>query len=126
LPYRYGNGKKKNVSEKSYSTKNHFAEFYARQNAKAQAKIDYVFDVIETSEIVPSRFLRHITGVLSLYEIRIEYQGNIYRVFCCFDEGKLVVLFNAFQKKTEKTPQKEIEQAIRLKKEYFNSKNEQK
>jgi len=102
--------------------KNHLAEFYARQNLKIQDKIDYVFDVIETSEIIPSRFLRHITGVQGLYEIRIEYQGNIYRVFCCFDEGKLVVFFNAFQKKTEKTPKREIEQAIGLKNEYFNSK----
>jgi len=54
--------------------------------------------------------------------VRIEYQSNIYRVFCCFDEGKLVILFNAFQKKVQKTPKKEIDLAIKLKKEYFNSK----
>jgi len=54
-----------------------------------------------------------------LYEIRVEYGSNIYRIFCCFDEGRIVVLFNAFQKKTHKTPQKEIEKALRLKREYF-------
>jgi phage-related protein len=57
-----------------------------------------------------------------LYEIRIEFQSNIYRIFCCFDEGKLVALFNGFHKKTQKTPKIEMEKAIKLKKEYFNSK----
>ncbi|WP_349677712.1 MULTISPECIES: type II toxin-antitoxin system RelE/ParE family toxin [unclassified Flavobacterium] len=54
--------------------------------------------------------------------IRVEYQSNIYRIFCCFDKGNLVVLFNAFQKKTQKTPNSELEKAIRLKKEYFSTK----
>ena len=57
-----------------------------------------------------------------LFEARIKYQSNIYRVFCCFDEGRLVVLFNGFQKKTQKTPKKEIEKAMKLKKEYFQLK----
>ena len=60
-----------------------------------------------------------------LYEIRVEYSSNIYRVFCCFDEGRIVVLFNAFQKKTQKTPQNEIEKALRLKREYFELKKMQ-
>lgn len=57
-----------------------------------------------------------------LYEIRVEYGSKIYRIFCCFDEGRLVVLFNAFQKKTQRTPQKEIEKALRLKRAYFEIK----
>jgi len=63
-----------------------------------------------------------LTGTNGLYEIRIEYQANIYRIFCCFDEGKLVVLFNGFQKKSQKTPQNEIEKVEQLMKDYFNSK----
>lgn len=63
-----------------------------------------------------------MTGYDGLFEVRIEYQSNIYRVFCCFDQGKLIVLFNAFQKKTQKTPKKEIEKAMRLKGEYYESK----
>ena len=57
-----------------------------------------------------------------LYEIRIEYKSNIYRIFCCFDEGQLIVLFNGFQKKTQKTPQKEIDKALQLMNKYFASK----
>ena len=63
-----------------------------------------------------------MTGYEGLFEIRIEFESNIYRIFCCFDEGNLVVLFNGFQKKTQKTPKSEIEKAMRIKEEYFEFK----
>jgi len=44
------------------------------------------------------------------------------RVFCCFDEGRIIVLFNGFQKKSNRTPGSEIDKALRIKKEYFSSK----
>ncbi len=100
---------------------NHFIEFYLEQNEKVQEKIKYVLELIKQVEKVPENFLKHLTNTNGLYEIRIEYQSNIYRIFCCFDKGKLVVLFNAFQKKTQKTPKKEIEKALKLMEEYFNS-----
>jgi phage-related protein len=78
--------------------------------------------LIKQVDRVPEKFLKHLTGTNGLYEIRIEYQSNIYRIFCCFDEGKLVVLFNGFQKKTQKTPQKEIIKAEHLMQDYFNNK----
>lgn len=87
-----------------------------------QEKIEYVFKIIRSVQNVPKKFLEHITGTDGLYEIRIEFEGNIYRVFCFFDKGNLVVLFNGFQKKTQKTPRKEIDLALKLKEEYFNSK----
>jgi phage-related protein len=72
-------------------------------------------------EKVSEKFLKHIEGMDGLFEIRIEVGSNIYRIFCCFDKGSLVVLFNAFQKKTQKTPRKEIEWAQQLRAEYFDS-----
>lgn len=69
-------------------------------------KIQYVFELIKQVDRVPEKFLKHIIGTNRLYEIRVEYQSNIYRIFCCFDEGKLVVLFNGFQKKPKKHPKK--------------------
>ena len=57
-----------------------------------------------------------------LYELRMEYNGNIYRVFFIFDEGQIVVLFNGFQKKTQKTPQSEIEKALKIKEAYYGDK----
>ena len=100
----------------------YFADFYLEQTEKVQEKIEYVFKVIRTVQNVPKKFLEHLTGTDGLYEIRIEFESNIFRIFCCFDKGNLVVLFNGFQKKTPKTPRNEIELALKLKDEYFNPK----
>ena len=102
--------------------RNHFLDFYQKQDLKVKSKIKYVFELIKQVDRVPEKFLSPMTGYDGLFEVRIEYQSNIYRVFCCFDEGRLVVLFNGFQKKTQKTPKKEIEKAMKLKKEYFQLK----
>jgi len=100
----------------------YFIDFYKELDIKVKQKIQYVLELIKQIDIVPGKFLSPMTGYDGLYEIRIEYQSNIYRVFCCFDEGRLVVLFNGFQKKTQKTPSVVIEKAMRIKKEYFESK----
>ena len=103
----------------------HFQQFYIEVNDRVKEKIGYVFRIIKTVDKVSEKFLKHIEGKDGLYEISIEVGSNIYRIFCCFDEGNLVVLFNAFQKKTQKTPRQEIELAEKLKNEYFNLKDKQ-
>ena len=103
--------------------RDYFIDFYKSLDSEVKAKIQYVFELIKQVDRVPRKFLAPITGYDGLFEIRVEYQSNIYRIFCCFDQGQLVVLFNGFQKKTQKTPKKEIEKALRLKQEYFELKN---
>ena len=61
-------------------------------------------------------------GTGGLYEIRVEVERNIYRAFSFFDEGRLIVVANAFQKKSQKTPKTEIALAKKIKKDYFNEK----
>ena len=73
---------------------NPFTEFYSKQSLKVQKKIEYVFNLIKQVERVPEKFFKHLTGTNGLYEIRVEYESNIFRTFCCLDEGKLVVLPN--------------------------------
>ena len=102
--------------------KDYFKEFKRTLSKDVLMKIYQVFIYIMSEDIIPVKFLKKIEGVKDLYEIRIEHNGNIYRIFCCFDEGNLVILFNAFQKKTQKTPTSEIERAIRIKEEYFAAK----
>ena len=84
----------------------YFQDFYLKQDRKVREKIAYVFKVINSVQNVPTKFLKHLEGTDGLYEIRIEFESNIYRIFCCFDKGNLVVLFNAFQKKDPKNTQK--------------------
>lgn len=102
---------------------NHFKDFYLAQSGKVQEKIEYVFTLIRTVDRIPEKFLKHLEGTDALYEIRVEFGSNIYRIFCCFDKGNLVILFNGFQKKSQKTPKQEIDLALKLKSEYFKSKN---
>jgi len=102
--------------------KNYFIEFYIARDIEVQEKIEYAFNLIRTVERVPEKFLKYVQGTDGLYEIRIKYRSNIFRIFCCFDEGRVVILFNAFQKKTNKIPKKEIERGLKLKQEYFQSK----
>lgn len=102
----------------------HFKEFKKTLDRETLKKSYQVFTLVMTVEVVPKKFLKSIVGVRGLYEIRIECEGNNYRVFCCFDEGN-VVLFNGFQKKTKKTPPDQIEKAEMIMHKYFEVKTKQ-
>lgn len=101
--------------------RNHFHDFFNQQTEKVREKIDYVLFVLTHAQRVPEKFLKHLEGTKGLYEIRIEAGSNIYRIFCCFDKGRIVVLFNGFQKKSQKTPKQELEIALKLMQEYFDN-----
>ena len=101
--------------------KNYYKDFYVAQTQTVRDKINYVLRLVETQRIIPQKFFR-IEGTDGIYEIRVEIESNIYRIFCCMDGGAVVVLFHGFQKKTQKMPLKEIKRAEAIKKEYFKSK----
>lgn len=103
--------------------KDYFESFLLKQNKKVQDKIYKVIEIIETYERVPSSYLKIINGSNGLYEARIKLGSDIWRVFCFFDHGKLVILLNGFAKKSQKTPKKEIDKAIRLMNMYYDEKN---
>lgn len=100
----------------------YFEDFYGSQNSQVKEKIDFVLDFISNVEIIPSKFLKHLEGTEGLYEIRVKVGTNIYRIFCFFDQGKLVILINGFQKKDQKTPKNEIVKAEKIKRSYFEDK----
>ena len=100
----------------------YFIEFYSNLDKDLQEKIDWVFELVKTVNHIPKKYFQHLENTDGLFEIRIEFKSNIYRIFCFFDEGNLVILINCFQKKTQKTPKPEIELAKKLKKQYFTDK----
>ena len=102
--------------------KEYFTEFYLKQRQKVKDKIIWTFDLIEIIDKVPETYLKHLEGSEQLYEIRVQCGSDIFRIFCFFDEGSLVVLANGFQKKTQKTSKQEIEKALKIKKEYHEGK----
>jgi len=100
--------------------KDYFTEFFIKQREKVQDKITWTLDLIEQLEKVPETYLKHIENTEGLFEIRVKQGSDIFRIFCFFDRGKLIVLANGFQKKTQKTPRKEIDKALKIKQEYEN------
>ena len=98
--------------------KDYFQKFFAKQKEKVKDKIIWTFDLIEELPKVPVTYLKHIENTNGLYEIRVQISSDIFRIFCFFDKGQLVVIINGFQKKSQKTPKKEIEKAIKIKQEY--------
>ena len=105
--------------------RNYYKEFYVAQTDEVRHKINQVLKMIETQRIVPIKFFKYIEGSDGIYEVRVEVGNNIYRVFSCFDKDAVVVLFHGIQKKSQKTPPKEIRRAEAIKKEYFKSKEEE-
>ena len=102
--------------------KSYFKDFYVKQTDVVRRKINFVLKLVETQRIIPRKFFRIIENTDGIYEIRVEVESNIYRIFCCLDDGAVVVLFHGFQKKTQKTPLKEIKRAETIKKDYLKSK----
>ncbi len=111
-----------NLVRQVVAYKNYFLDFYTEQTDSVQAKIEWTLNLIRVTRQVPERYFKHIESTKGLYEIRVEVGGNIYRIFSFFDKGNLVVLGNAFQKKTQKTPKREIERALKIMEEYNNEK----
>ena len=102
--------------------KDYFQEFFDKQSKRVKAKIVWTFDFVEDLQRVPETYLKHIEITNGLYEIRVKLGSDIFRIYCFFDQDQLVVLANGFQKKTQKTPRKEIELALKIKAEYEREK----
>ncbi|MDA3866135.1 MAG: type II toxin-antitoxin system RelE/ParE family toxin [Salinivirgaceae bacterium] len=102
--------------------KNHFVDFYKKQDNKIQRKIEYVLDLVRFEKRIPKKFFKHLEGTDGIYEVRVIMTFKSIRILCFQDKGDLVVLTNCFVKKTQKTPKKHIKMAERLKDEYLNEK----
>ena len=108
-----------NKIRETFYYETYFLDFYQKLKPEVQKKVLWTLKLIETIERFPEKYFKHLTGTTGLYEVRIEVGSDIYRVFSFFDKGKLIILLNGFQKKTQKTPKKEIELAEKLKFQYF-------
>lgn len=97
-----------------------FEAFMETLTEKEQDKIQYGLLLLKTQDRLSKKFVKMLRD--GLFELRTEYNGNIYRVFFIFDGNNIVVLFNGFQKKTQKTPTKEIEKALKIKEAYYADK----
>lgn len=113
---------KKQKSRTIIFYKDYFNRFFIKQRDKVKDKTIWTFELIEDLQRVPETYLKHIENTDGLFEIRVQQGNDIFRIFCFFDHGQLVVIANGFQKKTQKTPKQEIEKALKIKEEYENEK----
>ena len=102
--------------------RNYYLDFFATLKPEVKKKFNWTLQLISTLDKVPSKYFKHMEGTSGLFEIRVEVGTDIYRLFCFFDKGQVIILVNGFQKKSQKTPMNEIEKAEKLKKQYFDEK----
>lgn len=103
--------------------KDYYLNFFKKLNPDVKKKFDWTLLLLTSLERIPEKYLKHITDYKDIYEVRIEFGSNIYRIFCFFDKDQLIILLNSYQKKTQKIPKPELELAIKLRKEYYHEKN---
>ena len=102
--------------------RNYYLDFFESLDNEVKRKFNWTLKLITTVYKVPDKYFKHIENSSGLFEIRVEVGSNIFRVFSFFDKNQLVILINGFQKKSQKTPRREIELAEKLKKQYFDEK----
>ena len=111
-----------NKKRELFFYKEYFKEFYSKLTVKVQKKILWTLQIVETIDRIPELYFKHLENTDGLYEIRVQVGSDIYRIFCFFDDNNLVIVGHGFQKKSQKTPTKELEKADKIKKEYYEEK----
>ena len=97
-----------------------YRDFMASLSREEQLKIRRVLALFETEKLIPHHYIKYVWD--GIFELRITLPTREARIFFIYDGETMVVLFNCFVKKTQKTPKKEIEKANKLKREYEESK----
>lgn len=103
--------------------KGYFGDFIKKLSKDEMNKIRRALDLFKVEDKIPSHFIKFIRD--GIYEFRVTYGNNEFRIFFIYDGDTIVVLFNAFKKKTQKTPDSEIKKALKLKEEYYGTKRNQ-
>lgn len=93
-------------------------EFLDSLAGKQAQKVLWVLQLIEELDSIPRQYFRKLTDTEDIWEVRVQLGSDTLRFLGFFDDGTLLILTNAFAKKTQKTPLQEIALAIRRKEEY--------
>ena len=107
---------------KSESGKSPVEEFLDNLTAKQAKKVVWVLNMVEEHVNVPSKYLKKMVNTDNLWEVRVNFGSNIFRILCFFDGSEIIILTHAFQKKTQKTSRQAIKIAEKRMKDYFKRK----
>ena len=95
-------------------------KFLDTLSAKQAKKVTWVLQLVETFEIVPIQYFKKLDVTDNIWEVRVDFGGDTFRLLGFFDKGNLVILTNGFAKKTQKIPTSEINLAEQRKTDYQN------
>lgn len=97
-------------------------EFLDALPGKVAQKVAWVLRLLEDLDMVPITYFKKLIGTEDIWECRIQYGSNIYRLFCFFESHSVVILTHGFEKKSMKTPRQEIERAESYRRDYLKRK----
>lgn len=97
-------------------------DFLDSLSGKQAQKVVWVLRLIEELDVVPRQYLKKLVNTEDIWEVRVQFGGNIFRLLGFFDGSTLMILTNGFAKKSQKTPRQEIDLATRRKNEYLSRK----
>lgn len=106
--------------KKIIAFKRYYTDFMGELSTMERAKIMRALLLFETEDKIPHHYIKYLRD--DIYEFRVTFGNNEYRLLFIYDNNTIVVLLNCFKKKSQKTPNKEINKAIRLKEEYYEQK----
>jgi phage-related protein len=93
-------------------------EFLDSLSGRVAQKIVWVLRLLEDMDIVPASYFKKLAGTEDIWECRIQFGSNAYRIFCFFLNNS-VVLTHGFVKKSQKTPAREIERAEAYRRDFL-------
>lgn len=86
-------------------------EFLASLDLRTQARFDWSIDqLLLRNTQAREPLVKHLDG--RIWELRRESNTNIFRLLYAFLPGRRILFLHGFQKKTQKTPRREIEVAL--------------
>ena len=95
-------------------------EFLDSLTGKQAQKVLWVLQLIEELDGIPRQYFKKLVDSEGIWEVRIQFGNDIFRLLSFFDGGTLLILTNGFAKKTQKTPTQEIALAVRRKEDYLS------
>jgi len=97
-------------------------DFLDRLGPKQAQKVAWVLKLVKEMPFVPKQYLKKLEGAVELWEVRAEFGGDAFRLLGFWDAGNLIILTNGFARKTQKTPNREIELANHRRRDYLDRK----
>mgnify|MGYP000100162741 FL=1 len=95
-------------------------DFLDSLSGKEAQKVAWVLQLIEELDIITTQYFKKLIDTNAIWEVKIKFGSNIFRILGFLASNNMIVLNHAFQKKTQKTPKSAIKLAEKRKQDFIN------